>query len=192
MAQPEESDTRDLVVGFADMVEFTRTTRELSPSELTDLIDQFQAVTAEVVTRQHGRVVKHIGDEVLYTAEEPAAGAEIAVELMERLADIDTAPELRIGMAVGPVVTRFGDVYGEVVNVAARLTDHGPPGRILVDRHLAAALGTLAEVLHLDRVAPRRPAARPTAQGTNRYRVKRRRRLRVHGYTGTNASSPGA
>jgi adenylate cyclase len=155
----EHSETRDLVVGFADMVEFTRLTRQISPSELTDLIDEFQAVTAEVVTGRHGRVVKHVGDEVMYTAERPETGADIAIELMERVAVIDGLPRLRIGMASGPVVSRFGDVYGEAVNVAARLTAHGKPGRILVDRAVAEAL-----------------------TGSDEYRLKARRLLKVHGY----------
>ncbi len=139
-ALPEEPDTRTLVVGFADLVGFTRTTRRLTPAELTDLIDQFQAVATEVVAGQHGRVVKTVGDEVLFVTEEAVHGAEIALGLVDRLAAVDTLPELRIGLALGPVVTRFGDVYGEVVNIAARLTTHARPGRILVDRNLAAAL----------------------------------------------------
>lgn len=155
----EHSETRELVVGFADMVEFTRITRRISPSELTDLIDRFQAVTAEVVTGRHGRVVKHVGDEVMYTAEQPQTGADIAIELMERIAAVDGLPKLRIGIAAGPIVSRFGDVYGEAVNVAARLTAHGKPGRILVDRGVAEALGA-----------------------NDGYRLKGRRLLKVHGY----------
>jgi len=158
-ALSEHSTTRQLAVGFADMVEFTRITRQASPSELTDLIDRFQAMTAEVVTGRHGRVVKHVGDEVMYTVEEPEIAAEIAIELMERIAAIDTLPKLRIGIASGPVIARFGDVYGEVVNVAARLTAHGKPGRILVDPAVAEALA-----------------------GHDRYRLKARRRLKVRGY----------
>ncbi|MDQ2707983.1 MAG: adenylate/guanylate cyclase domain-containing protein [Actinomycetota bacterium] len=117
------------------MVGFTRTTRRLIPVELTRLIDRFQSVATEVVGGQHGRVVKTVGDEVLFVTEQPVHGAEIALQLIERLAEIDTLPELRVGLAVGQVVSRFGDVYGEVVNIAARLTTHAKPGRILVDRN---------------------------------------------------------
>ncbi|MGQ0479867.1 MAG: adenylate/guanylate cyclase domain-containing protein [Pseudonocardia sp.] len=152
-ALPEEPDTRTLVVGFADLVGFTRTTRRLTPTELTDLIDQFQALATEVVAGQHGRVVKTVGDEVLFVTEEAVHGAEIALGLVDKLAAIDALPELRIGLAVGPVVTRFGDVYGEVVNIAARLTTHARPGRILVDRNLAAALDAHPGY----RIRPRRP-----------------------------------
>lgn len=156
---PEESENRTLVIGFADMVGFTRTTRRLTPLELTTLIDRFQAVATELVGAHHGRVVKTVGDEVLFVTEQPADGAEIALGLIERLDDEETLPELRIGLAVGEVVTRFGDVYGEVVNIASRLTTHAKPGRILIDRNLASAL-----------------------ESDDRYRIRHRRPLSVRGY----------
>jgi adenylate cyclase len=156
---PEESENRTLVVGFADMVGFTRTTRRLTPVELTTLIDRFQAVATEVVGGQHGRVVKTVGDEVLFVTEQPGDGAEIALQLVEQLDEDETLPELRIGLAVGPVVTRFGDVYGEVVNIASRLTTHARPGRILIDRNLAALL-----------------------ENDDRFRIRHRRPLSVRGY----------
>jgi adenylate cyclase len=137
---PGESDTRTLVVGFVDMVGFTRATRQLSPSELVELIECFQQLVSEVVATWHGRVVKTVGDEVLFVTQEPSDGAEIALTLLERLAESATLPELRIGLAVGPVLARFGDVYGEPVNIAARLTANARPGKILADRNLAALL----------------------------------------------------
>jgi adenylate cyclase len=157
--RPDGSHTRTLVVGFADMVEFTRTTRELPPFALLDLVDRFQAVAADLVATHHGRVVKTVGDEVLFITEQPAAAAAIALGLIEQLADIESLPDLRIGMALGPVLTRFGDVYGEVVNIASRLTTHAKPGRILIDANLAEAL---------------------KHEGT--YRARRRRTLKVRGY----------
>jgi adenylate cyclase len=49
-------------------------------------------------------------------------------------------PPLRIGLAMGDVLVRYGDVYGEVVNIAARLTAHARPDTALVDRDTAEAL----------------------------------------------------
>lgn len=139
-SEPDESETRTLTIGFADLVGFTRATRRLSPSELTELIEDFQGIATGVVATCFGRVVKTVGDEVLFVADQPSDGAEIALELLDRLAEAPTLPDLRIGLALGPVVTRFGDVYGEAVNIAARLTTHARPGTTLVDRNLAAAL----------------------------------------------------
>ncbi|HEY4004376.1 MAG TPA: adenylate/guanylate cyclase domain-containing protein [Pseudonocardia sp.] len=137
---PHNSQTRSLVVGFADMVDFTKASHQLSLAGLAELIEQFHRTSNEVVASCRGRVVKTVGDEVLFTTSEAPDGAEIALALLEQLAATPGLPELRIGLAVGPVVTRFGDVYGEPVNIAARLTSHARPGRTLVDRNLAAAL----------------------------------------------------
>jgi adenylate cyclase len=137
---PDESETRELAVGFADLVGFTSATRRLGRAGLGELIEDFHRLTAEVVATGHGRVVKTVGDEVLFVAGRPDGGAEIALHLLERLTDSDTLPDVRIGLALGPVVTRFGDVYGEAVNIAARLTAHARPGTILADRNLADAL----------------------------------------------------
>jgi adenylate cyclase len=68
-------------------------------------------------------------------------------------------PELRIGLAYGSILIRLGDVYGEVVNIAARLTSECKPGRVLVDRELAAAL-----------------------DGHPAYRLRKLRRVSVRGY----------
>lgn len=137
---PETTETRSLTVGFADMVGFTKATRQLDPGDLAVLIEDFQGAVSNVVASAGGRVVKTVGDEVLFVADDPSDGAEIALALLDRVAESPTLPELRIGLAVGPVVTRFGDVYGEAVNIAARLTTNARPGRILVDRNLAASI----------------------------------------------------
>jgi adenylate cyclase len=84
--------------------------------------------------------VKTIGDEVLFTAADAKAGAEIALDLLDAAAGDTRIPPLRVGLACGPVISRLGDVYGETVNIAARLTSLGKPGRVLVDRGVATAL----------------------------------------------------
>jgi len=135
-----DGDTWPLVVGFADMVGFTRTTRRRSTAELSEMIERFSATTTEVIADGHGRIVKTVGDEVLFVADDPADGAGIALALQDRVRAEPALPELRIGLAAGPVLVRFGDVYGEVVNIAARLTGHARPGTVLADRGLARAL----------------------------------------------------
>jgi adenylate cyclase len=136
----EEPGTWPLVVGFADMVGFTRTTRRRSTAELSEMIERFGSATTEVIADGHGRVVKTVGDEVLFVADEIADGAAIALGLLRRVRAEPALPRLRIGLAAGPVLVRYGDVYGEVVNIAARLTTHAHPDSVLVDRTVAEAL----------------------------------------------------
>jgi adenylate cyclase len=135
-----ESTTWPLVVGFADMVGFTRATRRRSTGELSEMIERFGAATTEVIADGLGRIVKTVGDEVLFVADAVADGARIALALQDRVRAEPALPELRIGLAAGPVLVRYGDVYGEVVNIAARLTAHARPGSVLADRGVAEAL----------------------------------------------------
>jgi adenylate cyclase len=84
--------------------------------------------------------VKSIGDEVLFVADDAGKAAEVALQLSEQIPEIDRIPELRVGLAHGTVLSRLGDVYGEPVNLAARLTSISRPGAVLVDREMATVL----------------------------------------------------
>jgi adenylate cyclase len=129
-----------LVVGFADVVGYTRLTRNLTETELAELIERFESTAAEVIAAAAGRLVKTLGDEVLFVAADPVAAAAIGLGLLDSI-DVDgELPDVRIGMARGNVLSRFGDVYGPVVNIASRLTSAAKPGTVLVDRELAMAL----------------------------------------------------
>jgi len=136
----EELTSRTLVVGFADMVGYTSLTRRLDISELTGLLERFESTAMGAVAEGHGWVVKTVGDEVMFATDDPARAARIALELQQRVLEDTDLPGIRVGMAYGPVLVRFGDAYGSVVNLAARLTAAAKPDTVLVDRELAAAL----------------------------------------------------
>ncbi|MEC3914752.1 adenylate/guanylate cyclase domain-containing protein [Nocardia sp. CDC160] len=137
--------TRQLLVGFADMVGYTRLSRHLDPDELTELLDTFESATTDAITAHGGWVIKNVGDEVMFAAENVRDGARIALAMNAAVTAaaqrISEMPQIRTGLAYGPVLTRFGDLYGTVVNVAARLTGVARPGTILLDDGAAAALG---------------------------------------------------
>ncbi|MDX3101539.1 adenylate/guanylate cyclase domain-containing protein [Nonomuraea angiospora] len=123
-----------MAVGFADLVSFTRRSRELDERELAELVEGFEARASDVVASHGARLVKTLGDEVLFTAPSPAQAAGIALDLVE------SGVELRVGLAYGPVLPTMGDVFGTTVNLAARLTAIARPGTILVDSALAEGL----------------------------------------------------
>ncbi|MCA2190115.1 adenylate/guanylate cyclase domain-containing protein [Nonomuraea cavernae] len=138
-SQAEAVPTRLLLaVGFADLVSFTRRSSELTERELAELVEGFEARAADVVAAHGARLVKTLGDEVLFTAPTPAQAAAIALDLVE-------ADELRIGIAYGPVLPLLGDVFGTTVNLAARLTSIARPGAIVVDTGMAEDLGDRPE-----------------------------------------------
>ncbi|MEV5828895.1 adenylate/guanylate cyclase domain-containing protein [Spirillospora sp. NPDC052242] len=160
-----------LAVGFADVVSFTRLSRRLNADELAAFVERFESAATEVVAEAGGRVVKTLGDEVLFVVAEPAAAAEAGLRLAERFAAEPGFPDVRVGMAYGEVVQRLGDVFGTPVNLAARLTATAYPGAVLVD-------GGLAEALDASRfdVSALRP--RPL-QGLGRVRPRLLRRPRT-------------
>lgn len=129
-----------VAVGFADMVGYTTLTRRLDVSELNSLLEEFESVATSIIARGHGSVVKNLGDEVMFQAATPLDAARIALQLHDAFADRDDVPPLRVGIAVGPVLARLGDLYGSVVNIAARLTSSANPGTVLVDKDTADAL----------------------------------------------------
>jgi adenylate cyclase len=134
-----------LAVGFADLVGFTRTANQVEEDELARLIEGFVGSAADVVAEGGGRVVKMLGDEVMFAAEEVAA-TRIALRLVEEVGDHDGVPALRAGVACGPVVLRHGDVFGTPVNLAHRLVELARPGSVLVDEALHAALGSADDI----------------------------------------------
>jgi adenylate cyclase len=123
-----------LAVAFVDIVGFTSRSKELSDGELVAWIEHFEAECSNAVVDHGGRVIKNIGDEVLFVAEDLTAAAEVALRLTARGADSgDGFPEVRSGLAYGEVVVRLGDVLGPTVNIAARLASVARPGSVLVD-----------------------------------------------------------
>ncbi|MFD5429294.1 adenylate/guanylate cyclase domain-containing protein [Streptomyces sp. NPDC127084] len=136
----EEMVDRRLAVGFADLVGFTRLTRRLEEEELGELVESFETTCADLVAAHGGRLIKTLGDEVLYAADDAGTAAEIAMRLVETMANDETMPALRVGIAFGTVTTRMGDVFGTTVNLASRLTSIAPRDAVLVDGAFAEEL----------------------------------------------------
>jgi adenylate cyclase len=129
-----------LVVGFADLVGFTALAQQVSDAELAEVVDQFEQLAYDVVIAGGGRVVKMIGDEVMFLVEDPVAAAEIALGLADASRDAAQLSDVRVGLAVGPVLEREGDAYGATVNLASRATSISYPGTVVVSPELRALL----------------------------------------------------
>lgn len=127
-------------VGFADLVSYTALSRRMNEKTLAQLVQRFENTCAEIISVGGGRLIKTIGDEVLYTAETPVAGAEISLALAQAFNDDELLPQARVSMVWGRILSRLGDIYGPTVNLAARLTVLAEPGTVLVDDVTAASL----------------------------------------------------
>ena len=144
---------RDEVVGFADLVDYTKLSSRLEASELSALLTAFQQKASQPVAVHGGHVVKTIGDAVLFVAPDPPSAARAALAIRDALEEDGDAPAVRVGLAKGPVVHFEGDVYGDTVNRASRLAEMARPDTILADDALGTALLDLPEVT----VRPLRP-----------------------------------
>jgi adenylate cyclase len=131
---------RGLVVGFADLVGFTALAQQVSDEELAEVVDQFERLAYDVVVAGGGRVLKTIGDEVMFVVDDPISAAEIALGLAEASRDAAGLSDVRVGLALGPVIEREGDAFGATVNLASRATSIAYPGTVVVSPELRAAL----------------------------------------------------
>jgi adenylate cyclase len=135
------SETEELhAVGFVDIVGYTTQSKNLDDAELVALVEHFEDVAASTITDHGGQLIKTIGDEVLFAADTAEQGGRIAQALVERHDADEDFPEVRAGVAFGPVVSRLGDVFGPTVNIASRLTSLSRPGAVLVDQGMREAL----------------------------------------------------
>ena len=88
-----------LAIGFADMVGFTLLSQHLTEEELAAVVRRFEVISHDIVTGRRGRVVKMIGDEVMFVASRAAEAARIGIELAEAYADDDLLSDVRVGLA---------------------------------------------------------------------------------------------
>lgn len=136
VSHPDASASSRLV-GFVDVSGYTRLVQRVAGEELRALLDRFEAVTFDLVAAAGGSLIKTIGDEILYTHPDPAAGVGIALDAVA-WADRDGGRiRLHAGLACGPVLERAGDVFGPTVNLAARIAEVARSGTVRVDRTTA-------------------------------------------------------
>jgi adenylate cyclase len=138
-AAPSASDS-SLTVGFADLVGFTAMSQALAAHELAAIVDRFEALAYEHIPERGGRVVKMIGDEVMFAVADGAFAADIAIALAEAYARDADVPDVRVGLASGPVLSWEGDLYGPTVNLASRLVNFARPKTVLVSDELGERL----------------------------------------------------
>lgn len=127
-------------IGFVDLIGSTRTTEDLGANAMSAALTRFETRAVELAVASGGRVVKFIGDEVMFVAPDLPAAVTVAAELLRHVADDDDLRAARAGVAFGSMVSRDGDWYGTVVNTAARLVEKAPAGSVMLAGEGAAEL----------------------------------------------------
>ncbi len=153
-AKEEDLSTSQVSVGFADIVSFTALSNEITRERIGDLVEVFESRCADVVARHNGRVIKSIGDSVLFVNDDPIRAYDTAEGIISVIGRDKRMPDVRVGLASGSVVMRMGDVFGPPVNMAARLTQVARRNRIIID-------AATARLLPEDQFETRRLPARP-------------------------------
>jgi class 3 adenylate cyclase/tetratricopeptide (TPR) repeat protein len=151
-APRDGAERRQLTVMFCDLVGSSALSARLDPEDLRAVIGAYHACIAEVIARNDGVIARYMGDGVLAYFGYPQAHEDDAEQatraglaLVDAVAnlktDIDTALQVRVGIATGMVVV--GDltgegaakeqaVIGETPNLAARLQAFASPGTVLI------------------------------------------------------------
>jgi len=140
-------ESRPMCVGFVDLVGSTALAQRLSTGELGSVLGEFERLAADSVRDGGGRVVKLIGDEIMYTASEESTACHIALGLASSFDAHPVIPTVRAGVAGGSVLMRDGDVFGPVVNLAARIVKVAAPGEVVAPAELAELAGMHSQPL---------------------------------------------
>jgi adenylate cyclase len=131
----------EVAIAFADLVGFTRLGEELPPDELGAVATRFARLARERATGSV-ELVKTIGDAAMLVSADTRELVDAVVALIAAAAaEGDQFPQVRVGLARGPALTRGGDWYGAPVNVASRVTSLAKPGTVLASEEVRDAAG---------------------------------------------------
>jgi class 3 adenylate cyclase len=151
--RPGSQELALISVGFADLVGSTALAEDLSIAELGTVIAEFEQRTIDTIVDAGGRAVKFIGDAVMFVAPDPAVCCEIGLRLASLFSHGSRVPPVRVGLAFGDVLSRDGDYFGPVVNLAARIVRLAGPSEVLTSADIEAALNRSAPFVFVARDA---------------------------------------
>jgi adenylate cyclase len=123
--------------GVRRSVDSTSLGQQLSIGDFGAALTEFDTRAIDTVVDGGGRLVKPIGDEAMFIAPDAGTACAIARDLVGGFADHPVLPLARGGLAAGEVLSREGDYFGPVVNLAARAATLADPGCVLASGDLA-------------------------------------------------------
>ena len=155
---PTEStpSAKTLAVLFADIAGSTKLYDTLGDTQAKKMVDECIAVMRGVVAQYGGRVIKTIGDEVMCVLPNADAGCLAVTDMQLKISALPAVSgvkrAIRAGFHAGPVIEENGDVFGDSVNLAARMAG------------LAKAMQIITTQATVDQLSPMlRASTRPIA-----------------------------
>src|SRR5207248_3031374 len=143
---------------FTDMVGYSALSQR-DEKLAQELLEEHRRLLREIFPRFNGTEIKTIGDAFLVEFGSALEAAQCAIEIQRTLAkrNADIAPdrriELKIGIHIGDVVHRGGDVYGDGVNIASRIEPVAGPGGICVSMDVERQIRNALEA-RFEKLAP--------------------------------------
>ena len=136
-----------LAILFADISGSTRLYERLGDSKAKKIVDRCLDILTDVVEENEGHLVKKLGDELMCTFEDPHWAAKASTEMhltLQRTAlqgkFAGETPRIRVGFHFGTVIRDAGDVFGDAVNVAARVVSQAKAHQTLTTKETLALL----------------------------------------------------
>ena len=132
---------------FADVSGSTKLYEVVGDAAAHAAIDLCVKLFANITVEHGGRVIKTIGDEVMSIFPDAASAGRAATDIQLGIASMPPVDKVRLGVRIGlhygPVVERDGDVFGDTVNLSARLTEMAARGQIITSLETVERLGDL-------------------------------------------------
>lgn len=132
-----EHDQAAQTILFADIANSTHLYDELGDEQARSLITLCLNLLISHTKSKRGKVIKTIGDEIMATFANPDQAVSAAILMQEEVKANSTLAvhhiQMRIGLHHGPVIEENGDVFGDAVNIAARMVDQAKAGQIITN-----------------------------------------------------------
>jgi adenylate cyclase len=123
---------------FLDLTGYTRLTEERGDEAAAELATRLSTLVRQRAELRRGKVVRWLGDGVMFFFHEPGPAVHAAIEMMEDISG-HGLPPAHVGVHAGPVVTQGGDYFGRTVNIASRIAEYARPGELLVSQEVVDA-----------------------------------------------------
>jgi class 3 adenylate cyclase len=134
----------DCTVLFADLAGSTQLYERVGDTLAFKLVDQSLHEMRNEIEQRSGRVVKHMGDGLMAVFADANSAADAAIRIHKVIRDLPLSSgqklAVRLGFHSGPVVESDNDVFGDTVNIAARLLELASPGRAITSIETARRL----------------------------------------------------
>lgn len=136
----DDRKTEPMSIAFVDLVDFSRIADDLHGEDLSDLITRFEDVAIRRCSEIGVRLVKVVGDAVMFVSPDPALAVKAATTMVQEVEADEVLPQARAGIDFGEALPLAGDYFGRPANVASRITAFARPGTVVISKDLKQAM----------------------------------------------------